>query len=274
MSGHREGNSMLSKSDNSNIIKRVYQSLKCSVIAQQFAAAERLNIEILAEDLRVSITPVRETLLRLVAEGLIINVPKMGFFMRTLSEADIRDLYEMNYILTTWSMDRLIRDEVPGLVLGMPELVALNKKLALAKLPSDEIIANASGAIFEYCARRSGNLEIVERVKNMNDRLNHTRVCESQMEQAPVEALLEITKQGVEGNYKGLQKLFDDQYQRSVMLLPHVMRQRILPVVALVEETLVNTCLSKSGLVLNKELNQELNQELRVEPRLPQVNVN
>jgi len=38
MSGHREGNSMLSKSDNSNIIKRVYQSLKYSVIAQQFAA--------------------------------------------------------------------------------------------------------------------------------------------------------------------------------------------------------------------------------------------
>ena len=112
-----------------------------------------------------------------MVEGLIINVPKMGFFMRTLSEADIRDLYEMNYILTTWSIDRLIRDEVPGLVLGMPELVALNKKLALAQLPSDEIIANASGAIFEYCARRSGNLEIVERVKNMNDRLNHTRVC-------------------------------------------------------------------------------------------------
>lgn len=209
-----------------------------------------------------------------MVEGLIINVPKMGFFMRTLSEADIRDLYEMNYILTTWSIDRLIRDEVPGLVLGMPELVALNKKLALAQLPSDEIIANASGAIFEYCARRSGNLEIVERVKNMNDRLNHTRVCESQMEQAPVAALLEITKQGVAGNYKGLQKLFDDQYKRSVMLLPHVMRQRILPVVALVEETLVNTCLSKPGLVLNKELNEELNEELRVEPRFPQVNVN
>jgi hypothetical protein len=59
-----------------------------------------------------------------------------------------------------------------------------------------------------------------------------------------------------------------------VMLLPHVMRQRILPVVALVEETLVNTCLSKPGLVLNKELNEELNEELRVEPRFPQVNVN
>jgi len=123
---------MLSKSDNLNIIKRVYNSLKSSVVSHHFVAGERLNIETLAEELRVSITPVRETLLRLVAEGLIINVPKMGFFMRTLSEADIRDLYEMNHILTAWSISQLISDKVPGLVLGMPELVALHKKLSLA----------------------------------------------------------------------------------------------------------------------------------------------
>ena len=232
---------MLSKSDNLNIIKRVYNSLKSSVVSHHFVAGERLNIETLAENLRVSITPVRETLLRLVAEGLIINVPKMGFFMRTLSEADIHDLYEMNHILTAWSMSQLMKDKIPGLVLGMPELVALNKKLCLADDPSDEIIADSSGAIFEYCARRSGNLEIVERIKNMNDRLNYTRVCESRMEQTPVIQLIEITKEGVNGNYNGLKKLFDDQFSRSVRLLPHVMRQRILPMITVDDETVVNT---------------------------------
>ena len=231
---------MLSKSDNLNIIKRVYKSLKSSVVSHHFVAGERLNIEAIAEDLRVSITPVRETLLRLVAEGLIINVPKMGFFMRTLSEADIRDLYEMNHILTAWSMSQLISEQVPGLALGMPEMFALNKKLSLADDPTDEVIADSSGAIFEYCARRSGNLEIVERVKNINDRLNHVRVCESRMEQSPVIQLVEITREGIDGNYSELKKLFDDQYNRSVMLLPHVMRQRILPVIAVVDESMVN----------------------------------
>jgi len=228
---------MLSKTDNLNIIKRVYNSLKGSVISHQFGAGERLNIEVLAEDLRVSITPVRESLLRLVAEGLIINVPKMGFFMRTLSEADIRDLYEMNHILTTWSINQLMGDQVPGLRLGMPELVALNKKLKLSDSPSDEIIADSCGAIFEFCARRSGNLEIVGRVKNVNDRLNHIRVCESRMEQTPVIQLIEITRQGIDGNYIDLKTLFDEQYSRSVVLLPHVMRQRILPVIAVADES-------------------------------------
>jgi len=231
---------MLSKSDNLNIIKRVYNSLKSSVVSHHFVAGERLNIETLAEELRVSITPVRETLLRLVAEGLIINVPKMGFFMRTLSEADIRDLYEMNHILTAWSISQLISDKVPGLVLGMPELVALHKKLSTADVPTDEAIADSSGAIFEYCARRSGNLEIVERVKNINDRLNYTRVCESKLELTPVIQLIEIAKEGIDGNYVDLKQLFDDQYNRSVMLLPHVIRQRILPVVRIEDESVVN----------------------------------
>ena len=231
---------MLSKLDNLNIIKRVYSSLKASVISHCFVTGERLNIETLAEELRVSITPVRETLLRLVAEGLIVNVPKMGFFMRTLSEADIRDLYEMNHILTAWSMSQLIKDKIPGLILGMPELIAMNKKLSLDDDPTNEIIADSSGAIFEYCARRSGNFEIVERIQNMNDRLNYVRVCESRMEQSPVIQLIEITREGVDGNYSALKTLFDEQYDRSVLLLPHLMRQRILPVIAVLDKTTVN----------------------------------
>ena len=232
---------MLSKSDNSNIIKRVYQSLKSSVVSQHFVPGERLNIETLAEDLRVSITPVRETLLRLVAEGLIINVPKMGFFMRTLSEADILDLYELNHLLTTWSMNRLMRDRIPGLVAGMPELIALNKKLSLVQMPADEVIANSSGIIFEYCARRAGNLEIVEQVKNINDRLNHIRVCESQMECTPAVALLAIIQQGIKGDYEELQTLFEEQHNRSVILLPHIMRKRVSPMMEMAEETVTNT---------------------------------
>jgi hypothetical protein len=52
--------------------------------------------------------------------------------------------------------------------------------------------------------------------------------------------LIEIAKEGVSGNYKDLKKLFDDQYSRSVMLLPHVMRQRILPVIRVEDESVVN----------------------------------
>tara|TARA_B110000211_G_C14010855_1_gene523061 strand:+ start:562 stop:1317 length:756 start_codon:yes stop_codon:yes gene_type:complete len=40
----------------------------------------------------------------------------------------------------------------------------------------------------------------------IDDRLNHTRVCESRMELTPVIQLIEIAKEGVSGNYKDLKK--------------------------------------------------------------------
>jgi len=77
---HTEVKQMVNKSENENIIKRVYQSIKERVISYDVPPGERLNIEQLAEQLRVSTTPVRESLNRLVAEELILMIPRMGFF--------------------------------------------------------------------------------------------------------------------------------------------------------------------------------------------------
>jgi len=54
-------------------------------------------------------------------------------------------------------------------------------------------------------------------------------------------ALLAIMQQGIEGNYEELQTLFEDQYNRSVILLPHLMRKRVSPMMGLAEETVANT---------------------------------
>ncbi len=239
---------MQSKPDNSNIIKRVYHSLKSSVISNEFPAGERLNIEMLAEELRVSITPVRESLLRLVAEGLITTVPKMGFFMKTLSESDIRNLYELNHLLVDWSVGCLIADQIPGSVIGMPELSALQKKLTLLKAPSDELIAHSVGQLFSACAKRSGNSEIVQRVENASDRLNYIRICEARMQTAPLKPLLKIVKYGSEGNFDMLRSSLGTQFDLSLRLLPHVMRQGIFPAVALADEVVVETVADKSQL--------------------------
>lgn len=236
---------MQSKSDNSNIIKRVYQSLKSSVISNQFPAGERLNIETLAEDLRVSITPVRESLLRLVAEGLIITVPKMGFFMKTLSESDIRNLYELNHVLVDWSVSCLIADEIPGSIVGVPELSVLRKKLTLLKAPSDEVIANSVGQLFAACAKRSGNSEILLRVENANDRLNYIRICEARMQTAPLEPLLKIVQYGSEGDYEMLRSSLNTQFELSLRMLPHVMRQGIFPAVSMTDEVVVESVAEK-----------------------------
>ena len=174
-----------------------------------------------------------------MAEGLIVTVPKMGFFMKTLSEADIRNLYELNHVLVDWSVSCLIADAIPGSVVGVPELCVLRKKLMLLKAPTDEVIANSTGLLFEACAKRSGNSEILQRVQNVSDRVNYIRICEARMQTAPLEPLLEILEYGSEGNYEKLRAALNAQYDLSLKLLPHVIRQGIFPAISMTEEAVI-----------------------------------
>ena len=61
-------------------------------LAPGFAPGERLLPEALAEDLRVSITPVREALRILSGEGLVKVLPRRGVRVATLSLDEIGDL--------------------------------------------------------------------------------------------------------------------------------------------------------------------------------------
>jgi Bacterial regulatory proteins, gntR family len=56
----------------------------------------RITAVDLADDLRLSTTPIREALSRLAGEGLVEDRRGQGYFIRQLSAADIADLYRMS----------------------------------------------------------------------------------------------------------------------------------------------------------------------------------
>jgi len=60
-----------------------------------FLPGSRIPASGLAAALRLSATPVREALSRLAGEGLVEERRNQGFFVRTLTGADVADLYRM-----------------------------------------------------------------------------------------------------------------------------------------------------------------------------------
>jgi hypothetical protein len=56
----------------------------------------RITATDVADDLRLSATPVREALCRLAGEGLVEDRRGQGFFVRALPAADIADLYRLS----------------------------------------------------------------------------------------------------------------------------------------------------------------------------------
>lgn len=155
---------------------RAYGGIKKQVLAGELRVRERLDVNALAKDLRVSATPVRQALTLLVAERLVGVDRNRGFFVRLWSEAELKALYEWRAILALAaapsSQGRIdsARERAPS---GYPEAIAfLFKRLAahasnevrLASVNADERLWAARAVETEVIADAAAELVDLEEV--------------------------------------------------------------------------------------------------------------
>lgn len=97
----------------------VYGVLREAIVTGAFAPGEWLRQEALAEAIGVSRIPVRTALLQLEAEGLVNFHPHRGARVRTLSTAQIDEIYQLRILLEPYairlSMARMTPERVERL---------------------------------------------------------------------------------------------------------------------------------------------------------------
>ena len=87
-----------------------YEALKALIFDQEIAPAARMNIDLLAIELGVSHTPIREALARLEADGLVVKRPQGGYFAAPLvDESTFEQLYEVRLMLEPEAAARAAR---------------------------------------------------------------------------------------------------------------------------------------------------------------------
>jgi DNA-binding GntR family transcriptional regulator len=153
----------------------VYERIKHWLLTQTLVPGQLLQIGVLADELGVSTTPVREALTRLAAERMIMSIPKRGFFARTPSEDDIFGLYSVNRTILDAAVGRWPEVQ-PARAAGVAEAAQVS-----IQDRSAEQLARQTGELFLQVALRSGVGEFAEIVRNMNDRLHHARVLECEL---------------------------------------------------------------------------------------------
>lgn len=77
----------------------VYEQLKADICSGKYKPGQHLLEKELCDDLQVSRTPIRDALVRLQEEGLVVSKPHRGVFVRRLTEKDIRDFYQTRAVL-------------------------------------------------------------------------------------------------------------------------------------------------------------------------------
>lgn len=91
------------------IQEQVYQFLKEDICSGVFRPGQRLQEVSIANQYKVSRSPVREALRRLAADGLVEEVPNKGVTVKRYSARDMEEIYEMRVMMENEAIDHLTR---------------------------------------------------------------------------------------------------------------------------------------------------------------------
>jgi DNA-binding GntR family transcriptional regulator len=97
--------------DTRTLKDQVVRLLRGSILSGKISAGDRLNESQLARELGVSRVPIREALQELELQGLVVNVPRRGKFVISLSEEEIQQINSLRLILEAEAL-RLCRAKI------------------------------------------------------------------------------------------------------------------------------------------------------------------
>ncbi|MGN6424318.1 MAG: GntR family transcriptional regulator [Asticcacaulis sp.] len=147
-----------------SVNERVYRAIKTDILAGTYAPGARVEAATLADRHRVSVTPVRIALYRLVGEELLDNEAHEGFHLPRVTESAIRDLLDWNcHLLVSAAKSRNLPIHL------LPDMAPLR-----ADLEPD--LVRSAERLFLTIASLSGNTHHVAAVARNNDRLRAIRL--------------------------------------------------------------------------------------------------
>lgn len=157
-----------------DIVGRVYEAIHHKAVHFELRPGEHVNEQALARELKVSRTPVREALNRLVSDSLMTFVPNKGFFRVPIDIAAVRSLFEVRDGLEAMAMrlacarasDAAI-DEIERYWRGIK---AIGRKLAIAE------IVEHDERFHERLVALADNPELTRMIREINARIRFMRL--------------------------------------------------------------------------------------------------
>jgi DNA-binding GntR family transcriptional regulator len=101
----------------------VYDALLEAIVQRRLLPGDRLVLDDLAEQLKVSRTPVRDALSRLASEGLVAREGRRGFTITALTPEELAELYDLRLMCELYAIEKGIRNASSELLREMANAV-------------------------------------------------------------------------------------------------------------------------------------------------------
>jgi DNA-binding GntR family transcriptional regulator len=153
----------------------VFQMLRQSILDQTFAPGSRLQLDELAAKLDVSVTPIKDAINRLAAEGLVEVKPRSGTFVSQISVEELAESLEMRcaieYFAARAVVQRATADDLRELGLLVEDLdrpIETNEERVVHEQKNREL--------HERVVSLAGNRKMLEYYRSLNTHISMARV--------------------------------------------------------------------------------------------------
>ncbi len=142
-----------------HVIEPTYEAIRRRLMHGHWPPGTRLEAARIADQLHVSVTPVRDSLYRLTGERMVDFEHGEGFHVPRITESRLRAMLELHLVLV-----------LTGLA---------SRTRALAAAGGDPDGSDGFASLFRHIASRSGNAELAAVIAGLGDRLNPFRAFDA-----------------------------------------------------------------------------------------------
>jgi len=90
-----------------SLAKMAYEAIRKSILSGQWKIGELYNEKAIAADLGISRTPVREALLELASQDLIIFLPRRGLMVNRFTRRDVDEIFELRKAIELAAVEKI-----------------------------------------------------------------------------------------------------------------------------------------------------------------------
>ena len=106
-----------------SLAKMAYEAIRQSILSGQWQIGELYNEKAIAADLGISRTPVREALLELASQDLIIFMPRRGLMLNRFTLRDVDEIFELRKAIELASVKKIANTS------PLPDMLAIEESL-------------------------------------------------------------------------------------------------------------------------------------------------
>jgi DNA-binding GntR family transcriptional regulator len=153
-----------------SLAKMAYEAIRNSILAGQWKIGELYNEKAIAAELGISRTPVREALLELASQDLIIFLPRRGLMVNRFNRRDVDEIFELRKAIELAAVEKITKASPPFDLFEIEESLFKQRKAAKEK---DYLAFMEADRLFHtYFSKLTNNRRLSAILENLRDMIH------------------------------------------------------------------------------------------------------